>query len=147
MRSPSKPSPIMSKFLTAKMPKKSQSSVEFLTLSGLAFFVVIIFVALAADEIREFKDRKDFFLVKDLALKLQKEAAVASSVEDGFERVFTLPDKLQSSVDYFITTSNNTITVNSSKAVFSVRIAPIVGNFSKGSNKLEKIDGNVYINK
>ena len=125
---------------------KAQSSMEFFTLVGLAFLTVILFVAVSANEAREFKDKKEFLLVKDLSLKLQKEVAIAASVEDGYQRSFTLPDKLESTLDYFITTKNNTVTINSSKTVYSVRIPPIIGNFTKGSNTIKKIGDEIYVN-
>lgn len=130
------------------MKHKSQLSMEFFTLAGMAFLAAIIFVSLSVNEMREFKDTRDFFLIKDLGLKLQKEVSIASYVEDGYERDFTLPDKLENSLDYYILTKNTSITINSSKTVFSARIPVIYGkNFTKGSNKIEKINGKVYVNR
>ena len=120
---------------------------EFFTLTGLAFLATIIFVVASASEIKEFRDQKEFFLIKDLGLKLQKEVTIAASVENGYERSFKLPEKLESIVDYYIITGNSTITVNSSKTVFSAAIPNVIGNFTKGSNKIEKIDGKIYLNR
>lgn len=120
---------------------------EFFTLVGLAFVAVIIFVAASANEVKEFRDQKEFFLIKDLALKLQKEVSIAASVEDGYERIFNLPDKLENIVDYSMRIRNNTITINSSKTVFSVAIVNVTGDFTKGSNKIEKRNnGRIYVN-
>lgn len=120
---------------------------EFFTLVGLAFVAVIIFVAVSANEVKEFRDQKEFFLIKDLALKLQKEVSIAASVEDGYERIFNLPDKLENIVDYSMRIRNNTITINSSKTVFSVAIVNVTGDFTKGSNKIEKRNnGRIYVN-
>ena len=128
--------------------RRAQSSMEFFILTGLAFIVVILFVAASVHEVREFNDQKEFFLIKDLAFKLQKEVVIAASVEDGYERGFDLPDKLESTVDYFITTMNTSITINSSKTVFSISVPFIYGkNFTKGSNKIEKINGKIYVNR
>ena len=130
------------------MNNKSQLSMEFFMLAGLAFIAVIIFVGASAREIGELRDTKDFLLIKDLGLKLQKEVSIASYVEDGYERDFTLPDKLENSVDYYILTKNTSITINSSKTVFSARIPVIYGkNFTKGSNKIERISGKIYVNR
>ena len=127
---------------------KSQSTIEFFTLVGLAFLAVILFVAVSANEIKEFRDQKEFFLIKDLALKLQREVSIAATVEDGYERNFNLPEKLENIVDYYSIIGNNTITINSSKAIFSVAIPETAGkNFTKGNNKIEKISGNVYVNR
>ena len=130
------------------MHEKSQVSIEFFTLIGLAFLMLIIIVAASANEVKEFRDRKEFFLIKDLALKLQKEVSIAASVEDGYVRSFTLPDKLDNIVDYSTINTNASITVSSSKTVFFVRVPMIYGkNFTKGINKVEKINGKVYVNR
>ena len=121
---------------------------EFFALVGLAFLAVILFVALSVNEVREFRDAKEFLLIKDLAFKLQKEVSIAATVEDGYERSFIIPEKLENIVDYFVVIGNNTLTINSSKTVFSVAVPKTAGkNFTKGSNKIEKIDGVVYINR
>ncbi len=129
------------------MKMKAQSSMEFFMLVGLAFLAVILFVAVSANEVREFRDQKEFFLVKDLALKLQKEVTLAADAEDGYVRSFTLPEELENIIDYFVQIKNNTITINSSKTVISVAIPSTSGkNFTKGSNKIEKTDGIIYVN-
>ena len=130
------------------MHKKSQSSMEFFALVGLAFLATILFAAITVNEVKEFSDQKEFLMIKDLALRLQKEVAIAASVEDGYERGFTLEDKLEGKVDYFTIVTNRSISINSSKAAFSVRIPLIYGkNFTKGSNKVEKLSGKVYVNR
>ena len=130
------------------MKRKAQSSMEFFTLVGLAFLMTILFVVVSANEVKEFRDAKEFLLIKDLALKLQKEVSIANSVENGYERNFTLPEKLENIVDYFIIISNNSLTINSSKTVFSVAIPGTFGkNFTKGINKIEKISGQIWVNK
>ncbi len=127
---------------------KSQSSMEFFALVGLAFLATILFAAITVNEIREFSDQKEFLMIKDLALRLQKEVAIAASVEDGYERSFTLEDKLEGKVDYFTIVTNSSVNVNSSKAAFSARIPLIYGkNFTKGSNKVEKTNGKIYVNR
>ena len=127
---------------------KSQSSMEFFALVGLAFLAVTLFASITVNEIREFGDQKEFLMIKDLALRLQKEVTIAAYAEDGYERSFTLEDKLEGKIDYFVIVTNSSINVNSSKAAFSVRIPLIYGkNFTKGSNKVEKINGKVYVNR
>ena len=131
-----------------KMHKKSQSSMEFFALVGLAFLATILFVAITVNEVKEFSNQKKFLIIKDLALRLQKEVTIAAYAEDGYERSFTLEDKLEGKIDYFVIVTNSSINVNSSKAAFSVRIPLIYGkNFTKGSNMVEKTNGKVYVNK
>ena len=130
------------------MKIKEQSSMEFFALVGLAFLAVTLFASITVNEIREFSGQREFLMIKDLALRLQKEVAIAAYAEDGYERSFTLEDKLDGKVDYFTIVTNSSVNVNSSKAAFSVRIPLMYGkNFTKGSNKIEKLSGKIYVNK
>jgi len=130
------------------MKKLSQTSIEFFFFTGIAFLILILFLVISVNEIKDFRDQKEFFLLKDLALKLQKEVSIAASVEDGYVRSFSLPDKLENIFDYFIIIKNNTITINSSKTVYIVSIPNTLGkNFTKGTNIVEKINGQIYVNR
>ena len=132
--------------LIVKMYLKSQSSMEFFTLIGMSFLGAIFFVMVAVNEANEFRIQKEFFLIKDMSLKLQKEIGLAAYAEDGYERSFILPNELDNVVDYLMRIRNNTLTINSSKSVFSVAIINSTGDFTKGTNKIEKINGRIYIN-
>ena len=125
---------------------KAQSTTEFFTLVGFGFLAAIIIVAIAANQIKELTDKKEYMLIKDLGSRLQKEVVIANYVEDGYKRNFTLPDELENSFDYFIITKNNSITINSSKTAFSARTPSVIGGFKKGENVVERIDGKIYIN-
>ena len=127
--------------------KKSQSSMEFFTLVGFAFLTSIIIIAVSVSEIKEFRDKKEFNLIKDLGLKLQKEVAIANYVENGYQRTFDIPQKLEGSFNYTIINTNSTIIINATKTSFSAAMPFVEGNFTKGSNKITRANNKVYINK
>ena len=81
-----------------------------------------------------------------MGLKLQKEVAIAAAVEDGYRRSFSLPETLESSLGYSIDNTNSTVTINSSNTVFSAALQTIIGNFTKGTNTIRKIDDVIFIN-
>ena len=119
---------------------------EFFVLSGLAFFVSIIFTIYAIDELKSITSQREYNLLKDLGIALQKEALIASSVEDGYLRTFTIPQTLQATLEYSIQMSNTSLSIESAKTAFTASIPQLQGNFSKGANKIEKRDGVVYVN-
>ena len=127
------------------MASKAQISAEFFIFIGLAFLIAIAFEIASLDQLNQFRVQKENEAVKDLALSLQKEVLVAATVEDGYVRVFEIPDKLDN-VNYSLNIQNYTVIVQSKNTVYIVPIPTAIGNMSKGTNKINKTGGVVYIN-
>ena len=126
------------------MGSKAQISAEFFVLLGLAFLIAISFEIASLDQLNDFRMQKESEAVKDLALKLQKEVLVAATVEDGYVRVFQIPDNLDR-INYTLTTLNQTITVKSKNSFYIVAIPKTVGKIGKGVNVINKTGGVIYI--
>ena len=127
------------------MASKAQISAEFFVLLGIVFLIAIAFEIASLDQLNDFREKKESEAVKDIALKLQKELLVAATVEDGYVRIFEIPDKLDN-INYSLTTQNSTINVTSKNSLFIVAIPNSVGNASKGTNTINKTGGVIYIN-
>ena len=127
------------------MYSKAQISAEFFIFLGLAFLIAIAFELASLEQLNDFRIQKENEAVKDLALKLQKELLIAAVVEDGYVRVFKIPDKLDS-INYSLATQNSTITVKSKNSLYIVSVPRAVGNASKGTNTINKTNGIIYIN-
>jgi hypothetical protein len=127
------------------MHSKSQISFEFFIFVGLAFLIAIAFALASLDQLQDFRLEKENEAVKDIALKLQKEAFIAASVEDGYVRIFEMPDQVDS-INYSLTTLNSTITVMSKNSIYIVSIPKSIGNVTKGTNKINKTGGVIYLN-
>ena len=126
------------------MDSKAQVSTEFFIFLGLAFLIAIAFEIASLEQLNDFRIQKENEAVKDLALKLQQELLIASTVEDGYVRVFEIPDKLES-VNYSLTTQNSTITVKSKNSLYIVSAPRAIGNASKGTNIINKTGGVIYL--
>ena len=127
------------------MHSKSQVSFEFFIFVGLAFLIAIAFSLASLDQLQEFRIEKESEAVKDLALKLQKELLLAATVEEGYIRVFEIPEKLEN-IDYFLTVQNNTIIIESKNGFYTLSVPKATGNLTKGENKINKTGGVIYIN-
>lgn len=125
--------------------RKSQISVEFYIFLGLSFLIAIAFAIASLEQLNDFRVQQESDAVKDLALKLQQELLVAATVEDGYVRTFQIPVNLDS-INYSLTTQNSTIAVQSKNAFYIVLIPTAIGNISKGTNRINKTGGVVYIN-
>ena len=127
------------------MYSKAQISAEFFVLLGLAFLIAIAFELASIDQLNQFRMGKESEAVKDLALKLQKELLIAANVEDGYVRIFTIPDELNN-INYSLTTQNSTITVQSENSLYIVSMPKAVGSINKGTNTINKTGGVININ-
>ena len=127
------------------MHSKSQVSSEFFIFVGLAFLIAIAFTLASLDQLQDFRIEKENEAVKDIALKIQKEMLIAASVEDGYVRVFELPNNLDG-INYSLATMNSTITVRSKNSLYIVSIPNSIGNVSKGVITINKTGGAIYIN-
>ncbi len=127
--------------------KKSQTAIEFFVLVGLVALTIVIFMLASLGQLKEFQDKGEYILIKDMALKLQTEVVLAATSEDGYQRQFTLPDKLGETVNYTVTIKNNeTIIVHSDKSLYAVSIPKVIGNITKNTNTITKTGGVVNLN-
>ena len=62
------------------MHSKAQISAEFYIFLGLAFLIAIAFEIASLDQLNDFRKQKESELIRDLALKLQKEVLLAANV-------------------------------------------------------------------
>ena len=127
------------------MHSRAQISSEFFIFVGLAFLIAIAFSLVSLNQLQDFRIENENEAVKDIALKLQKEIFIAASVEDGYVRVFKIPDKLEN-IDYFLTVQNNTINIQSKNSFYILPIPKTIGNLTKGTNIINKTGGVIYIN-
>ncbi len=127
------------------MHSRAQISSEFFIFVGLAFLIAIAFALASLNQLQDFRIEKENEAVKDIALKLQKEMLIAASVEDGYVRVFELPNNLNG-INYSLATMNSTITVQSKNSLYIVSIPNSIGNVSKGVITINKTGGVIYIN-
>ena len=127
------------------MHSRAQVSAEFFIFIGVAFMIAIAFSMSSLDQLNDFRLQQEHNAVKDIALNIQKELLTAAIVEDGYVRIFSLPDKLDN-INYSLITRNSTITVQSKNSLYTVSIPNSVGNISKGTITINKTGGVIYIN-
>ena len=120
---------------------------EFFIFIGLTALAVGIFTLASLDQIKEFYDKREYIFLKDLALKLQTEINLAATAEDGYQRQFTIPDRLGNTVNYSIIIKNNeTLIVYSDKSLHVVSVPKVIGNITKNTNTITKSGGVVNLN-
>ncbi len=130
------------------MHKKSQVATEFMIMTGIAIFAMLIFIGvLFHNTARVGKERLDYSM-EDFTYSVQYEFDLAGRVKDGYYRELVLPQKIDGR-DYTITIQDNVLIVNSggheyykSLPNMTVYSGPVKGT----SNIIQKIDGRIYLN-
>ena len=123
---------------------KSQISLEFLTLIGLALVILICALIIASSNLEMKQDEEEQIAVKDLAMMIQNELYLAAQVRDGYQREIMVPYKVNI-WDYTINQTNISLSIQTSNVYYELAIPKIIGNISKGSNIIRNQGGNVTV--
>jgi len=124
--------------------RKSQVAMEFVMLIMLAFMIMVVFSVFARDKVVDLRQEEEFASLKDVALAVQSEISIATSVENGYSRDFALPVFLNG-INYSITISSGYILAESENYEYAVKASPVSGNIAKGLNTISKEGGVVYL--
>ncbi|MBW2965907.1 hypothetical protein KY342_02255 [Candidatus Woesearchaeota archaeon] len=128
-----------------KQLKQAQVSMEFVFLIGLAFMVMVVFVASTRSEFDELRSEKERSLLKDVSVMVQHELIMAANVEDGYTRIFNVPSELEE-ISYTIQIINNTLLTNTEDYEYVLNVPFIIGNIQKGNNTINKTNSIIYLN-
>jgi len=129
------------------MHQKSQSAIEFIVLASFMLLVIVGFFAVTSSKVLESKEEANRQISQDIAEFAYKEIEIAKSVNDGYTRTFVMPQTVNG-VNYNITIiDNRELIVNYLEHEY-VKFLPsnVTGDITKGSNKISKSNGIVYIN-
>jgi len=127
-----------------QLKKKAQVSMEFVFLVGLAFMVMIVFISSTRSEFSSLQSQEERSLVKDVGVMIQHELIMASNVDDGYTRIFSVPYNLDG-ISYNIQTINNTLIIYTEEYESVLNIPSFVGDIEKGNNTINKTDSIIYI--
>jgi len=126
------------------MQLKAQVSMQFIMAVGFLFVIFVLFIIGLASRYEEINKELEYVLAKDIALKIRREIQLATTLEDGYHRTFTLPEKLEV-IDYNITIVNNILVIQTEHHEYSVRIPKIKGHITKGNNSIWKTNNTICI--
>ena len=140
--------------------KKSQISLEFMLLIGFLLLVFVTFLAIIQYRMVEAIKEKELELLQEVANFARNEINLAATVEDGYYRLFTLPNSVSGKqytieltqyneflgLDLSFKNDNRKIFVNvpSVELLVDVKTDPI--KINPGTNIIMKQEGKVIIN-
>ena len=126
---------------------KSQSAIEFIVLASFMLLIALAFFAITSSKILEAREEGNRQIAEDIADFAYNEIETAKTVNDGYIRTFVLPQNVNGA-DYSINITDNTELVVDYLGYEHVKFLPsnVTGNITKGSNKISKNNGIIYIN-
>ena len=75
--------------------KRGQVGLEFMLVTGVAFFTLIIFVVVLSHITAVKQEEKAMYMAEDLVLSLKQEINFASNAEQGYFRLLDLPNTIE----------------------------------------------------
>lgn len=127
--------------------KRAQVAIEFMVVAGAVLFFTAIFLLVLQNNNQEKISQQQNIQLKEIALTVQNEINLALESTDGYSRQFNIPEKagmqeyeiiIDSGAVYIKTTNN--------KHALALPISEVTGNINKTENKIEKINGQIYLN-
>ncbi len=128
-----------------RMSRKAQVSMEFMFLIVLGFMIMLVFSVVAKEQMIDAVEKKQYIMLKDIALMVQTEINSASSLENGFERIFYVPENIDFTTQYDIRIVGNYLIANLTGNEVVLMIQGVNGDISKGNNTLTKSGGELYL--
>ena len=129
------------------MHPKSQSAIEFIVLASFMLLVIVGFFAVASSKVLESKEESNRQISQDIAEFAYQEIEIAKSVNDGYTRIFVMPQTVNGVNYSIIIIDNRELVVNYLENEY-VKFIPsnVTGSIIKGNNKISKSSGIIYIN-
>lgn len=120
---------------------------EFVVLASFMLLIILGFFSLASSRMTEARLESNRKIAESIAEFAYREIENAKSVNDGYSRLFLMPQSING-IDYGITITDNRELAVSYLDEEYVKFLPInvTGDIVKGSNKITKINGVVFIN-
>ena len=126
--------------------RKSQYALEFVILASIMVLAILGFFALTSSRVLDAKEEGSKKIAEDIADLVYREIETAKSVNNGYTRVFTIPQTVNG-VTYAINlTDNRELTVNYLGYEY-VKFIPsnVSGNLSAGTIEIKKLAGVIYL--
>ena len=138
----------LSKKMVRIIAKKTnaQFSIEFVVLVAFMFLVFLVFISIMTSNLIESKETEAQETAEDIATLVSNEVYAAKPLSDGYTRTFELPNKINGNEYDIEIIDDRELVVNYLDEEY-VYFLPekVEGNVDRGLNRVEKIDGIVYL--
>lgn len=129
------------------MHHKSQSAMEFIILVSFMLLVILGFFAVASSRLLEAREEGNRRIAEDIAEFAYREIEIAKSVNDGYSRIFNMPQTVNG-VNYNINIIDNRELVVNYLGYEHVKFLPakVCGDIFIPNNEIDKENGVICAN-
>ncbi len=125
---------------------KAQTSTEFVLFISVVFLVTLIVLSSILYYLREYTSEKEYNVLKKQAEVIKNELYLASTVENGYLRMFQIKSP-QDDIVFNFTQENNSLILTSRRQQFIADLGvKINGTLVMGNNTIRNIEGAVHVN-
>jgi hypothetical protein len=126
--------------------KKSQFGIEFVILLTFMLMVFVGVFAVVTYKLIDLEESRKQQMAEEVANRVNNEIKLARANNDGYERIFELPTKIEGKSYDIRIIENRELVVDYSGYEYVLFLPEKVkGNITTGLNKIQRIDGIVYI--
>lgn len=118
---------------------------NFVILLGILLVTFFVFSLIYIEQMNKLSKKQEYMLIEDMANSLRKELLIAVDATDGYQREFVVQSTLNG-IEYSVVINGTLLNVMTSREDVSLKIPYLIGNFNKGLNKIEKKNGQIYLN-
>ena len=123
---------------------RGQIAIEFSFMVMLSFIFLIVILVIATFYLERSSTQRAERVLEETAIAIQQELLLAASVEDGYQRTFSVPETLEGR-SFTISNTPLTLTLQLSDGWTLNKDIPLVtGMLIKGDNRIKK-DGVIII--
>jgi hypothetical protein len=129
-----------------EVARKGQFALELMPFIFLAVLILTVFVVVIAGRITGLQNRDEQSNLQQVTLMLDEEIRIAASVNDGYERDFWLPIKINGKAYSIVILGNTTIRASTGSYESSIVTFKVLGQPIAGENHLRKYDNTITLN-
>jgi len=131
------------------MFNKGQVGIEFMLVTFVAFFTLIVFALVLTNIMSVKQEEKILILAEDLVLSIKQEIHFAANAELGYSRIVNLPKNIEG-VPYVVKLNSTNINTGFFELIINeitfFEIIPFTtGNIEPGKIKISKQESGVFI--
>jgi hypothetical protein len=125
-----------------------QASLEFFVLVSLLIIILTGVMYFSSSYYYQFNQLQIYSEANKISQSIANEINLALKAGDGYSRIFYIPEKILSSIDFEINVTSYRVYVywNGGSTQSVIYTKNIIGSLKKGENWIRNVNGEIYVN-